>query len=96
MDGYYTTCCADCAGRYGWFTYDHAFDDLCTWLSGGHNLWTTEVYASQNYYCNPSWNGNVCIRLWIQYFCGGTYEAPVSAANPAGPMPINYAGCMVS
>lgn len=34
--------------------------------------------------------------LQIQYlYCGGDYEAPVSPANPAGAVRVDYDGCMV-
>lgn len=72
-----------------------AFDDLCGWMSQGQTLWTHGSYYSEDYYCNPNWYPNVCIRLQIDFWCGSMWEAPVSDANPAGAVYVDYAGCMV-
>lgn len=73
-----------------------AFDDFCGWLGNGQTLWTHETFASNDWYCRPYWNTNVCIKLEISYYCGGHGETPESEANPAGAVPVEYAGCMVS
>lgn len=73
-----------------------AFNDLCYWLSQGQTLWTHDSYYTDDYYCNPSWHPGVCVRLQIQYWCGSMWEGPVSDANPAGAVRVDYAGCMVS
>lgn len=94
-DGSVTQCCDNCNARYSYDDFWHIFDDLCLWLGNGPTLWTNQAYYTQNYYCSMDWDANVCVHLQVQYLCG-VNEAPVSDANPAGAMAMDYAGSMVS
>lgn len=60
-------CLTNGASRYSWSAWSEAIDDLCGWLSQGQELWTNSNYTTNDYYCNPDWHPDVCLRLTIAY-----------------------------
>ncbi|KAK3712570.1 hypothetical protein LTR37_009013 [Vermiconidia calcicola] len=55
------------------------FDDFCTWAGNGMELWTSQEYYTDTYYCKS----DPCIHLLVQYTCG---SPRVSS--------LDYWGCM--
>lgn len=95
-DGDSKFCCDNCNARYGYDDLWYIFEDLCQWLGGAQTLWTSEEYDTRNIYCQPEYDPNICVRAFVEYDCGGSFEGPVSESNPAGAMRVEYNGCMVS
>ncbi|KAK3687008.1 hypothetical protein LTR37_019260 [Vermiconidia calcicola] len=78
-DGTFVNCCTNCGGAYDYTTFWTVFDDFCTWAGNGMELWTSQEYYTDTYYCKS----DPCIHLLVQYTCG---SPRVSS--------LDYWGCM--